>query len=323
MNKILNEKIVPIVFAFDDNYALPASIAIKSLIEHKKSDTKYEIFVLHDNLKQNTIKNIEKISKITWINIDKKLFKNAPTGWSGIEAYYRLIIHDVIPNKNKIIWSDVDVLFQGDLSDIYNTNIDKYDWVGIKAEKNDGQQVIHTHFSENKNDFIMMNGFMIINAEKMRKNNMTEKFLKTIDSFGDRLKMFELDVLNLCSNNIGSAPFEYCVLENLYHNDIKQAPEYVWLKKVYTDDELNYAKANPIIIHYAGGLKKIWLRKHDEIPKYYWHYIKNSPFYIKEMYFPDLFTKIKYKFLYLAMKMCLIKKYRKNIKKYMSNYTRM
>ena len=32
---------IPIVFAFDDNYALPASIAIKSLIDSKDVNTDY------------------------------------------------------------------------------------------------------------------------------------------------------------------------------------------------------------------------------------------------------------------------------------------
>lgn len=306
---------VPIVFAFDDNYALPASIAIQSLLDSKSEDTKYDIFIIHAGLKSKTIKKIETITDVNWIKIDNSVFLNAPKGWSGIEAYYRLLIHDLIKEYDKIIWSDVDVLFKADLSQIYNSDIKNYEWMGVYAEKNDSKYGIHTRFEENKKEFIVMNGFMIINSKKMREKDMTNKFLKTIEKFGTRLKMFELDVLNLACEKIGKIPFNYCVLENLYHDDIKKAPEYLWLCSVYTDEELNNAKQNPIIVHYAGGLMKIWLRKYKDIPAYYWRYIENSPFYDKDMYFLSIKSRLKYILLVAMSKLYFIKKDRQNLKK--------
>lgn len=55
---------IPIVFAFNDAYALPASIAISSLLENKKDSTKYEIFVFHNGLKTITKKRIEQIASV-------------------------------------------------------------------------------------------------------------------------------------------------------------------------------------------------------------------------------------------------------------------
>ena len=55
-----NHNKIPIVFAFDDNYALPAGIAIQSLIDAAKPDTQYDIFVLHSGLKSSVMRKIEK-----------------------------------------------------------------------------------------------------------------------------------------------------------------------------------------------------------------------------------------------------------------------
>ena len=52
-------KKIPIVFAFDDNYALPASIAIQSLIDAKNPDTDYDVFVLHGGLAKSTINKMQ------------------------------------------------------------------------------------------------------------------------------------------------------------------------------------------------------------------------------------------------------------------------
>ena len=54
---------IPVVFAFDDNYALPASIAIQSLLDSKRPSTDYEIIVFHGGLSPKTIQKMEKIEQ--------------------------------------------------------------------------------------------------------------------------------------------------------------------------------------------------------------------------------------------------------------------
>lgn len=306
---------IPIVFAFDDNYALPASIAIASLIENKLPSTQYEVFVVHGGLKRNTIKKMEQICPITWIYVDKHKFQNTPIGWSGLETYYRLLVADLIPNYDKILWSDVDVLFRDDLSNIYNMELNDADWAGVIAERSDDKNGIHPHYPENEKEFIYMPGFMVINAVKWRKENKIDKFFATISKFGNRLKFFDLDILNLSCDKIAPIPFEYCVLENIYANeDITKAKEYPWLKNVYAHEILEKAKKNPVIIHYAGKSPKIWLRSYDDIPQYYWHYIEQSPFYNPELYHPNWFTYIKNFILWILIKICPVKKWRKRLK---------
>ena len=38
---------IPIVFAFDSNFEMPAGVCLTSLLENAAQDTFYEIFVLH------------------------------------------------------------------------------------------------------------------------------------------------------------------------------------------------------------------------------------------------------------------------------------
>lgn len=295
--------IVPIVFSFDDKYALPASIAIQSLIDTKNPQTKYDIFVLYKKLNKSIMHKIEKIYKINWIKVNKKIFKKAPKCKEyPEEVYYRLLIHELIPQYEKIIWSDVDVLFKRDLTDIYETQLDDFFWAGIAAERNNNKllpcskklkgdkKVIkmsgHTKYKENLNEFIFMSGFMLINAKKMRQMNMTIKFFDIIKKYYKKLVMFDLEILNLACNKIKALPFEYCVLENIFDVDnAQEAPEYPFLSEIYTDDELLKAKKNPAIIHYTGKNVRIWNRRYKSIPLNYRLYIINSPFYNRYKYF--------------------------------------
>lgn len=307
---------IPIVFAFDDNYALPASIAIQSLIDAKHPDTEYDVFVMHGGLKKSTMRKMEKICPIKWIYVDKTVLGSVPVGWSGLETYYRLLVAKLIPNYDKIVWSDVDVLFRGDLSKIYNAPLNDADWAGVAAECRDEKNGIHNHFAENTNDFIYMPGFMIINAKKWRGENKLDEFFKTISKFASRLKFFDLDILNLACKNIKPVPFEYCVLENIYDSDdITQAPEYPWLSRVHSHDKLMRAKQNPLIIHYAGKWPKIWNMPTAQIPQYYMDYIKSSPFYVSEHYYPTWRTSIRRAWLWILIKLCPVKSWRQKMKR--------
>ncbi len=304
---------IPVVFAFDDNYALPACIAIQSLLDSKKPSTEYEIIVFHGGLSPKTIQKMQKICPIRWVKVDTAALKNVSQGWSGLETYYRLLIADLLPEYDKVIWSDVDVLFKGDLADIYAQDLQGADWGGVIAERQDETQGVHPHYPENKKPYVYMPGFMLIDTKLWREKKMWDKFVEIIKTYGERLKFFDLDILNLAADKIYPVPFEYCVLENIY-DEMDKAPEYPWLDRAQGKDALLKAQKNPIIIHYAGRNPKIWKREKDEIPAYYWGYIEKSPFYDKENYFPGWRTKIKLSFLWFMIKICPMKNWRKKLK---------
>ena len=284
----MSENIIPIVFCFDEKCLLPASIAIKSLIDNKKENTEYKIFVLHNGISEENKNKFQKITSIEWIFVNDENFNGYPINdiWPEI-VYYRLLIPDLIKNYDKIIYSDIDVLFKKDLTEIYNLDLEESYWAGVIAEKNDFDTQCHKYFPENKNSHIYMSGFMLINAKKWRNANIFNKFIDNIKVFKDRLRFFDLDLLNITCNDIKSIPFNYCVLENIYHSkNITKAKEYPWLTKVYSHDELIQAKNNPVIIHYAGKNPKIWKRNKYNMPRYYWKYIKSSIFYHSNKYKP-------------------------------------
>lgn len=308
----MTNKKIPVVFAFDENYKVPASVAISSLIRAKKADTNYEVIVFHDGLSPDTISKMEKICPIHWVKIDSKVLDNAPVNsYWPIAVYYRLLIADLLPQYDKVIWSDVDVMFKGDLSDIYNQDLSDYDWAGVIAEKQDEKNGVHQHFPENKNPFIHMSGFMVVNAKKWRAENKLQKFIEIIKEYNLRLKMFDLEVLNLSCDKIKAVPFEYCVLENIYNaKDITTAPEYPWLFNVYGHQGLEKAKENPVIIHYAGCSPKIWNRKKSKIDPEYFYYLEHSVFYDKDFYAPGIGRYTKIFFMWLYIKLCPVKKWR-------------
>jgi lipopolysaccharide biosynthesis glycosyltransferase len=131
-----------------------------------------------------------------------------------------------------------------------------------------------------------MSGFMVMNLARMRDDNLVARFLEVIAAFRDRLKFFDLDVLNLSCDAILPLPFEYVTLEDVYESDdVTRSGDYPFLATIYTVGELERAKRTPAIIHYAGRRGKPWQRR--DVPAYFQHYVDRLPAALRVTTFRD------------------------------------
>lgn len=295
--------IIPVVFCFDKRIILGASVAIKSLIDSASESTVYDIRVFHSDLSLVSQKNISKLTEGTKHNIafhyiNPEIFKGAPHNnhsWTEL-VYYRLLIPEIIREYDKVIYSDVDVMFKGDLAEIYNTNLDGYEMAAVPVENNrEGKMICHTYFPENKNDKIYISSFLVMNCKLMREEKTVDKFFEVIKKINKRLRFFDLDTMNIACDKFLSIPFTYGTFQSImYNSDITKAHEYRFLKEIYSDNELEYAKQNTMMIHYAGGMGKPWRMKHPY--KDYEDCMKSLPKELRKYTFRDfrkkLFSKV-------------------------------
>ena len=274
---------VPIVFAFDGRVLRPAAVAIRSLIEAALEDTTYQIHILHPGFSKKIKAAFAAIAKgsrheVILHEIDSTRFNGLPSGrgsWTEI-VYYRFLIPEVLQEYDRAIYSDIDVYFKGDLSSLIDLDMEGAPIGAVIGEANTPAMKCHNYFPENDSNYVFMSGFLLMDLGKMRKEDLTKRLLNTAKSYGERLKMFDLDALNLTCNYILSLPFEYCVLETVYEaQSVGDAPEFSWLSDHYSINDLELAKANTKIIHYAGPLGKPWRRANQ--PSYYKQALKRVP----------------------------------------------
>lgn len=277
---------IPIVFVFDYEMIIGAYVAIKSLIANAKNNTCYYIHIFHKGLKEIHIKNFETFvspyHKIQFHEINSKYFANAPKqkhGWTEM-VYYRLLIPEILPQYDKVIYSDVDVLFKDDLYELYNTNIENYELAAfatsINIDNQANQAMGKVYFPENKNEFQYNSGVLLINTKLMNKENTVLKFLTNIEKYKTKLKFFDQDILNITCNKVKNLNMKYNMFQPIYYNkDFTHTKEYDVLKSVYSKEELEEAKKQAVIIHYAGPPGKPWLIPNP--PEDYKKYLDTIP----------------------------------------------
>lgn len=289
--------VIPVVFCFDSRILLGASVAIKSLLDCAKDSTTYDVRVFHSDLSLENQKNLSLLAEnsrhnIAFHYINPERFKGLPKSngsWTEI-VYYRFCVPEILQEYDKAIYSDVDVLFKGDLSELYHSDIGDVPIAAIKAEKNGETMISHKYFPENKNEFVFWSGFLVFNNKKFIIENMFAKLMENAFAFGERLKFFDLDLMNLTCQEIGEVPLNYCVVQSTFYFDYKEAREYHFLKEVYSDEMIKDSIQNPIIIHYAGKLGKPWRMKKPYAD--YQEYIDKLPAGLKKYTLRDLRKKL-------------------------------
>ena len=200
MNK---KNIVPIVFAFDNNLVFPACVCLSSLMMNAKDTTFYDIFILYpasDGLERKEIDRVQEFysnCRIQYIAVDDTFAGAYEIRGITTPAYYRLLIPELIPQYDKILYSDVDVLFRRDLSELLEKGLDKdylaavYDWSVVIDES--GRKYAQNELHLSSNEYIQ-SGFLLINAKQMRKDGLVERFKEEARK---KYKFQDQDILNV------------------------------------------------------------------------------------------------------------------------------
>lgn len=282
MNKI------PIVFAFDNNLILPACVSISSLLMNAYKDTFYDIFILHPQIDFNGRDKLDELCKyfphcqVRYIAIGNE-FNNA-LEIRGITqpTYYRLLIPELIHEYKKVIYADVDIIFQMDLSEVYAINLDGFylaacqDWGIMFSEKKHVKEVTGLPTS-----LYFSAGFIMLNNELLLKDKLVDSFKKLSTQnwiYQDQ------DILNtVCKEKIYTLPCYYNMMVSSFHFLIN-TPEY--LKSICPNIKIGrlYKNCN---FHYNGSKPWNGYCINFDI---WWEYYRKSPFFDEKFYF-DFFVK--------------------------------
>ena len=132
--------IVKIGIAADNNRIYPALVFLTSLMEHIDLKTKYEIYVISNQQIQFKLKEIlntlldiygENQLDIIYLLINEKDFNSFLTNkFITKTAYFRIKFPSLLPDYDKILYLDVDIINFDDLSNLYNISLQNNDYIG-------------------------------------------------------------------------------------------------------------------------------------------------------------------------------------------------
>ena len=279
-SRLINHKI-GIAYGLDNQYTYPTIVSMTSILENGSSHTYYIFYLLVDKKtfkKENKEKFVNLESRyerceINIIEISDENFQNANTKRYPLATYYRLILADLLPDINRIIYLDGDTLIYTDLSEMYNLDMGNNIILGFV----DNSYKKAEEFGIKTYKYIVA-GVLLINLKKIRKENFTARFFEFMDKNQDKLTQEDQTVINIVLHGrIGFLPPKFGIWNfvnkqavlrhNNYGNDNLGI-------KAYDEKEILKAWNIPSIIHYVRAKPWKVRTKHTHVQFHedWWRY---------------------------------------------------
>lgn len=257
-----------ICFASDNNYAPYMGTAIASVLKNSLEDEKI-IFHLIDGgiTKENkekilSLKNIKNCEiKFYTPNIERYndwFEKSKYKMYYSPAMFYRISIPSLIPDVDKILYLDSDLVVTGSLRELFLSDLENYYAFVVlhKARKEDEVESYGDLFCS---------GFLFINNKLWKENNIEQKCIE----------YYEKNYQN-CFN-------DQDILNEILKNKVKYIPE-KWL--FFAEKKYHYENPNledVIIIHHLGSTKP-WEENCREslLIDEYWKYYQYTPWFRDE-----------------------------------------
>lgn len=276
-----------------NNYYVPyVATVLSSILTNSSAKYNYDILLMNKDINPHEQKKLKSIIEdksnfsLRFINVSRfeESFKSLfLRGHFTIETWFRLLLPEILPDYDKVLYLDSDLVVNADIAELYNTNIDKY----LLAACHDADTAgLYNGFEPKKKNYMdnilkiakpydyFQAGVILFNLAEFRKQLKTDETLKFAASY--EWELLDQDVLNyLAQDKVKFVDMAWNVMYDWNYIRIKKivsrAPKYL-------QDEYMTAHANPKIIHYAGP-DKPWNNPLADYAEAFWKYAKDSGYY--------------------------------------------
>lgn len=295
VKKAFEQNNIAVILTSSDLYAPYVGVLIESIKKFASDNYNYDILVFQTDITQSNKDYIKEVQgnksnfSVRFVDISEIMDGCEFTTMSKSHTkynFYRLTALEVLPEYEKIIYLDSDLVLNNDIAELYNFNVEGYYLAACKClrmlahcnnPKPIGKMTVPMReYIENElglKDYrdYFNSGVMLLNLDEMRKSFTSRQLIEI--SMTRTYATVEQDVLNvLCSGKVLYLPQEWNVLCAKGNGLEQNAP-----KEVY--EEWLDAYKHPKIWHYVGGGAAIPCNCPTvDGANYFWKHAVNTPF---------------------------------------------
>lgn len=301
-----------------EQYAEYAATTLLSVLKNMDKNRACHIYVLTEDISNKSQKKIEKLKKVHDFEITYLFLKDSDFAvLSGIKCPYyisriaasRVLLPSLLPNLDKIVCIESDMIFRHDICELYDTNIGKN---YIAAVEDFARKIHAKDLWNNIQDIYFNTGVMLVNLKKLRQINYIDLIKEHIQKNGYKYKLQEQCLLNdAYKGKIYRLNIKWNFYHEYYSDDLKRRIQFV----PESETEYQDALTDPWVIH-TPGADKFW-QPHFNHPykKEYMHLYKSTPFYRFFRFMNYTIHSEKYKYITFYDIPFFSEKYNKDYKK--------
>lgn len=251
---------IQVVYACDDNYAMLAGVSMASLLEHCGAYTDLTVHVLCCEVSEENMVRLQAVADsyrrqvmlIDAGNAIRELSKQYidTQRWS-LAAYARLLTPALLPDVGKILYLDCDTLVTDNVTELWSTPLEAASCAAVSEpvsalhKRNVGLSADEPYYNS---------GVMLIDLDKWRAKDIIPRFAECIRRHNGLVPYVDQGCVNeVCRGDIITLPLKCNVHTLLYDFTYKEAEAYRRESSVYTKEETEDAKRNPVVVHFTSS----------------------------------------------------------------------
>ena len=249
---------VNIAFCINDNYVEQLIVVLWSIMKNLTTGRDVNVWIVSSDMSEASKNYLRKLRlgfknlHLNFLDIDAKELTQLPRtiDYISAETYYRYLLPNLLPNIDKILYMDADIVVNGDISPLYDTDLANCYIAG--ADDSYIAAINHKPQIGLDNSELYVNaGVLLMNLKQMRTDNIPQKLIDTTKNMASKVKYQDQDIINIvCRGKI----LEFDSIYNYTsHNILKEKSKY----------------KHAVVIHYTGP-NKPWLSDSNNPMRHLW-----------------------------------------------------
>lgn len=274
----LSKDVPIIVCASDNNFAMPLTVMLKSIITNIKKYDQIIIYILDGQISEPSKRLLKESLKpsnivIHWIDIDDKEFNDMKVTtpftdiFSQVKAatqftlatYYRLLIPQLLPeNIKKVIYLDCDTVVLNDIGDLWDQDVENHYLLAVPDMWTESMYVsspfglkLYKELNIPAKNKYFNAGVLVLNLDKWRKDDITNKIMNYLRLYKEHVLWLDQDGLNaILPGKWGELDPGWNVVTMLYRYKS-------WKDSPFDKETYDRLIKSPYIVHFTEE-KKPW-----------------------------------------------------------------
>ena len=189
---------INVCISCDDNYAKYASVVMAYIVSNASEEDDLHFYILDGEIsddskaKMMTLKEF-KNCEINFVKVDEsklEIYKRINTHkYITLPTYYRLILSELLPNVERVIYLDCDTVVNVSLKELFETDLEENIIAGVLDAR-------VKHKKKWKNSKYINAGMVVFDLAKIRKENIEQKFYEYTKNNIDKIETGDQDIIN-------------------------------------------------------------------------------------------------------------------------------
>lgn len=249
---------VNIAFCINEKYVEQLIVVLWSIMKNLTTGRNVNVWIVSSDMSDASKNYLRKLRlgfknlHLSFLDIDAKELTQLPRtiDYISTETYYRYLLPNLLPNIDKILYMDADIVVNGDISPLYDTDLANC-YIAGAADSYIAAINHKPQIGLDNSELYVNAGVLLMNLKQMRTDNIPQKLIDTTKNMASKVKYQDQDIINIvCRGKI----LEFDSIYNYTsHNILKEKSKY----------------KHAVVIHYTGK-NKPWLSDSNNPMRHLW-----------------------------------------------------